>query len=197
MTMAIASVCARIACFMSRMGDATSRPRPSRLNRNRRGATVAAVGRFFCGLSMRIRGEMIQNETNKKLSPKQARAVEAMMTEPTIRGAAEKAGIGHATIYRWLGDPAFVEALREVRSQAFERTMTLLAAAAEKAVEVLREILGDDEAAVRASAAIRIRAARCSLDGMLRAHALIETEERLRRIEEQMESILNHGVKKK
>lgn len=129
---------------------------------------------------------MRQNETEKKLTPKQARAVEAIMSEPTVRGAARKAGIGHATLYRWLAEPAFAEALREARGRAFERTMAGLAAAAELAVNVLREILGDDAAAAREIAAIRIRAARSALDGMLRAHTQIETEERLRRIEEQL-----------
>jgi len=129
---------------------------------------------------------MRQNETHKKLSPKQIRAVEAMMSEPTLRGAAQKAGIGHATLYRWLAEPAFVDALREARTQAFEKTMVALAAAAEKAVEVLREILGDDQAAAKEIAAIRIRAVRTAFDAMLRSRDLIEIERRLQALEEKL-----------
>jgi hypothetical protein len=96
----------------------------------------------------------------------------------------QEAGIGHGTLYRWMEEPAFVEALREARSQAFERTMSALAAAAEKAVEVLREILADEEASARAGASVRIRAVRTALDSMLRSHDLIEVEERLKKLEE-------------
>jgi hypothetical protein len=127
---------------------------------------------------------MTQNGTNKKLTPKQIRAIEAMMTSPTVRGAAQVAGIGHSTLYRWIEEPAFAEALREAKEQAFARVMTALTAAAEKAVEVLRTILDDEEAAEKPGASIRMRAVRVALDSMLRSHDLIEVEQRLRRVEE-------------
>lgn len=130
--------------------------------------------------------QMGQNGTNKKLTPKQLRAIEALMTEPTARGAAAKAGIGHGTLYRWMEEPAFAEALREARAQAFERITTGLSAAAELAVEVLREILGDDEAAASEIAAIRIRAVRTAFDAMLRSRDLIEIERRLQILEERL-----------
>jgi len=127
--------------------------------------------------------KMGQNGTNKKITPKQMRVIEALMTESTVRGAADKAGIGHSTMYRLLEDPAFTKALREARAQVFERTIAALAAAAELAANVLREILGDDEAAAREIAAIRVRASRTALDCMFRGHDMIDIERRLQALE--------------
>lgn len=127
---------------------------------------------------------MVRNGTDKNLTPKQVRAIEAMMTESTIRGAAKTAGIGHVTLYRWLEEPAFADALRDARSRAFERTMSALAVAAEKAVEVLREFLDKEESSAKPGASVRIRAVRVALDSMLRARDLVEVEERLKKVEE-------------
>jgi hypothetical protein len=132
---------------------------------------------------------MERNGTDKKLTPRQMRAVEAMMSEPTSRAAAKKARIGVTTLYRWLASPTFADALREARAQTFERTMAGLSAASETAVEVLREIMSEEAAAARETASVRVRAARVALGAMLRAHSMIETEERLRGIEAQLKAI--------
>jgi hypothetical protein len=127
---------------------------------------------------------MTQNDTDKNLTSRQLKALEAIMSEPTIQAAAMRTGVERKTLYRWLDEPAFADALREARSQAFERTMSALAAAAEKAVEVLREFLDKEESSAKPGASVRIRAVRVALDSMLRTRDLIEVEERLKKLEE-------------
>src|SRR5262245_18385411 len=100
---------------------------------------------------------MTQTDTNKKLTPRQARAIPAIMSEPTIHAAANKAGVARKTLYRWLEQPVFAAPLREARAQTFKRTVESLAIAAELAVKVLRDILGDEKAAAQEIAAIRVR----------------------------------------
>jgi hypothetical protein len=120
------------------------------------------------------------------LKNRQARAIEALMSEPSIKAAAKKSGVGFATLRRWLQDPAFNAALRDARSQVFERTMVTLAAAAETAVEVLREVMTNQAAAESDSASVRVRAARVALGAMLRSHDLVEIEQRLKALEERL-----------
>jgi hypothetical protein len=53
-------------------------------------------------------------EQSKSLSPKQIKAVHALLTEATILGAAEKAGVGYSTLRQWMKkDPTFQAALAE------------------------------------------------------------------------------------
>jgi hypothetical protein len=127
---------------------------------------------------------MTQNATNKKLTLRQAKALEAIMSERSIQAAAQKAGVERKTLYRWMAEESFASALREMRNQTFDRTMNSLADAAELAVEVLREILADKEAARKDGASIQIRAASKALDSMLRSRDLIEIEQRLKKLED-------------
>ena len=47
-----------------------------------------------------------------KLTPKQEKAITALLAQPTIEAAAASLGINPATVHRWLQEPAFVEAYR-------------------------------------------------------------------------------------
>ncbi len=49
-------------------------------------------------------------DTAQKLTPKQEKAITALLSQPTIEAAAASLGINPATVHRWLQDPAFTEA---------------------------------------------------------------------------------------
>jgi hypothetical protein len=68
------------------------------------------------------------------LKNNQLRAIKALLAESTVKKAAKTAGIGEATMHRWLGEPDFSAALREARGRMLEGVLTVLQGAAEEAV---------------------------------------------------------------
>jgi hypothetical protein len=69
-------------------------------------------------------------------------------------------GIHPATLWRWLRQPEFQQALREARRAAFSRSIAYLQQAASAAVATLVGIMSDPEA----PAGSRVRAAQCVVD---------------------------------
>jgi hypothetical protein len=62
-------------------------------------------------------------EPDKPLTPKEIRVLEALGTEPTLKKAAQKAGIGYSTLRHWLKKrPHFQIALAEM-SQKLQQQM--------------------------------------------------------------------------
>jgi hypothetical protein len=92
----------------------------------------------------------------KKLTAKQERALVHLLSERTTQLAAEKAGVSYATLRRWLAEPAFVAAYREVRRHAVEQATGRLQRAASRAVAALVRNLtcGQASTEVRAAAAV-------------------------------------------
>jgi len=119
----------------------------------------------------------------ERLSTKQQRAIEALLTEPTTRAAAVAAEVSEATIWRWLAEPEFSVAYRAARGRLLESTLTALQAASADAVVCLREILNDKTAQVSA----RVSAAKSVLELGLKARETLETQERLAYLEKALE----------
>ncbi|HEY7184456.1 MAG TPA: hypothetical protein VIC84_23670 [Blastocatellia bacterium] len=132
---------------------------------------------------------MAQNGTDRKLTPRQERAIEALLETSSVSEAAKVSRVGRRSLYRWLADPGFLAALREARAKVFDRTIEALSVAAKLAVDVLREVMSDEKSAAAETASVRVRAARVALGAMLRAHGLIELEERMRLVEQQMKAM--------
>ena len=110
---------------------------------------------------------------------KSEEVIAALLETPTIKAAAERAGIGEATIYRWLDDPEFEREYRRARRQAVQQAITRLQQLSGEAVETLREIMTDKAASDQA----RLRAAKTILDGAVDAVELEEIEERIKTLE--------------
>ncbi len=72
------------------------------------------------------------------ITPRQARFLACLLTEPTIGEAAVKAECGERTAYRWLAVPAFQAAYREARLAAVALATTQLQQATQQAVATLR-----------------------------------------------------------
>ena len=77
------------------------------------------------------------------LSPKQERAVLALLQEPTIAKAAKAAEVGERTIHRWLSDSVFGKAYRKARREAFGHAIALTQHYAPLAVNTLATIMAD------------------------------------------------------
>src|SRR5262245_9832386 len=126
---------------------------------------------------------MRPNETKKPgLTDRQLRAISALLEEPTIFLAAGRAGVGKATLFRWLNDPAFSEAYRAARGRLLEDVLTSLQSASIDAVIVLREIMTDKDI----NAFARVSAARGVLELSLKAREIIEVDARLRALEDSL-----------
>ena len=77
------------------------------------------------------------------LSAPQEQCVLALLSETSIRKAAESVGVNEKTVHRWMDEPAFALALRKVRLLSFRQTMGLLQKAAPLAVQVLVKVASD------------------------------------------------------
>ena len=92
------------------------------------------------------------------LSEKQERALQAVLSHPTLKEAALAAGISETTLWRYMQDEEFSRRLREARRDALSHAVTRLQQAAGEAVTVLHDLMikNDVPPAARRSAASTI-----------------------------------------
>jgi hypothetical protein len=98
-----------------------------------------------------------------KLHRKQEALIAALLTEPTHSAAATKAGIGEATLHRWLKDADFQTAYRKARRELVRAAVERLQGGVGEAVDALRTIAKDG-----AKEGDRVRAAVALLDHAFR-----------------------------
>lgn len=125
----------------------------------------------------------------EKLSRKQEVAIASLLTEPTIAAAAQKAGVGEVTLWRWLKQEGFTCAYRAARRQAVENAIAQLQAASGKAVETLVGCLEAEGDSVRLRAAVAI------LDQSNKGMELLDLEGRLSALEAAQSQASNRRVK--
>ena len=113
----------------------------------------------------------------EKLSRKQEVAIAALLTEPTMVAAAQDAGVGEVTLWRWLKQEGFTSAYRAARRQAVENAIAQLQVASGKAVETLVDCLEAEGDSVRLRAAVAI------LEQSSKGIELLDLEERLAALE--------------
>lgn len=104
--------------------------------------------------------------------------IAALLTEPTITAAAQRARISEATALRWLKLPDVSEAARSARRQVVEAAIAHLQGSASEAVEALRRNLAPET-----PRAIQVRAAVAVLQFATQAVELVEVLERVDRLE--------------
>ena len=104
-----------------------------------------------------------KEENVEEKRPRQVRwdaAILALLQNSTREKAAEAAGIDPATLYRWLQNPKFQEALLTARREVFGQAMGRLQQASLTAVDTLIGIMDDTGVAP----AGRVQASRWVLD---------------------------------
>ena len=103
-------------------------------------------------------------------------AIAALLSHPTVEAAATATGVSKTTLLRWMQDPEFQRAYRDVRRQVMDRSIGRLQAATGEAVTALR-------AAARSRGSVRVSAARAIWEFSFRARELMDIEERLAALE--------------
>lgn len=94
------------------------------------------------------------------LNPRQERALLHLLASPTIRGAAKAAGVGEATLHRWLLEPAFADAYRAARRRSVEHSTARLQSIAADAVATLAAVMRSP----KTPASTRVAAARTVIE---------------------------------
>lgn len=90
---------------------------------------------------------------NDTLRPRQRRAIETLVTIGNVTEAAKTAGVTRKTIYRWLKQPIFQEALAEAEAESLAELSRQLGRLDAESIEALKKAIGDNEVglALRAS----------------------------------------------
>jgi hypothetical protein len=113
------------------------------------------------------------------LTPRQERALLALLEEASITAAARGARIGERTLRRWLAQPAFADSYRAARRDCVKQATARLQHAATDAVQTLVAVMND----TTATHAARVAAARTVLEETRRAAELEDLAERVATLE--------------
>jgi hypothetical protein len=113
----------------------------------------------------------------EKLSRKQELAIAALLTEPTISGAAASVQVSESRLRTWLKLPGFRDAYRAARMEVLASAITKLQRLCTKAVRTLERNLSNKDAAVAN------RAAFITLAFSMKGAHLVDLEERLEDLE--------------
>ena len=119
------------------------------------------------------------------MTPRQQKALAALLTSPSKAAAAKAAGIAPRTLRDYLADPEFQAAYRDAFGNMVEDATRQAQQAISPAMSTLREIVEDREEDAQA----RISAARAILSHGLK---LIETTDILNRLQE-LETAIEGG----
>src|SRR3712207_2959269 len=84
-------------------------------------------------------------DAGRKLTPKQEKAITALLAQPTIEKAAAAVGVNPASIYRWLAESAFEAAYRAARREAVSQAIARLQQVSTHAVTVLVNVMASTE----------------------------------------------------
>ena len=122
------------------------------------------------------------------ITPKQARAVSALLTQRTIEDAATAAGVNARTLYRWLEVDTFRAALHAAEAAAIRDALRALVGDLRANFDTMRAIRDGDE-----SANIRLQAARALDASLLKWRELETLEERVSRLEAHFDAKNTHG----
>ena len=114
-----------------------------------------------------------------RLSTNQRRAIEALLSKPTVRAAAKKAKLGEATLYRYLRDETFRAELSRRQDAVVAAVTAALCGRSGEAVETLSELLKGTDA----SPAVRARVALGILSQTRQAVELSDLAERVAKLE--------------
>ena len=122
---------------------------------------------------------MTRNVTNTEITPKQRKAVEALLVTGDVSAAAKETGVSRESLYRWLKQPIFLEAVREAEARALDELSRLLVRLGRSAATTLAKAMNDAET----PAATRVRAADVVLARLLQLRELATLEARVADLE--------------
>lgn len=112
-----------------------------------------------------------------RLTPKQARAIEALLAEPTIAKAADAVGVHERTLRNWMRQPTFSRCFRDARAELLGAAVGRLHGALSEAVHTLRRLQRCD------SDSVALGAARAILDNAIRGAEALDLANRVEALE--------------
>ena len=118
---------------------------------------------------------MAENNPRSELTPSQQGAIVALLQEPTIRKAAESAGVKERTLYTWLKLPPFRAAYGAARRDVTEHAIAQLQRASSAAANVLVNVM----LSAKTPAAVRASTARTVLEFAVKAVELDDLQQQL------------------
>jgi len=113
------------------------------------------------------------------LTPKQQKVLQALLQGDTITTAAKRAQVSRETVYVWLGQDGFKDALLAGQRDRWHAAMSQLSSAAEKAIGVLVAIAEDE----KKDPAVRVKASEQLLRFGADAFVAANLSERLKSLE--------------
>jgi hypothetical protein len=119
------------------------------------------------------------------LPQKQTKAIVSLLNCRTVSEAATQAGVNESTVWRWMREEAFQEALQEAKQRIVTQAIIQLQQATGEAVGTLRGIMADGEA----PASARVTAAKAVLDMAVKAIKMEDLDARLMNLEQKKESL--------
>ena len=122
---------------------------------------------------------------NESLNRRQRRFVAALLTSPTIEKAAKAAGIGEATAYRYLKQPAVKAELGQALDGALGQAARLAVDEMAAALETLKQIHQDRNA----PASSRVSAARTILQAGPALREALDLAERVTALEQKLAEV--------
>ena len=116
-----------------------------------------------------------------KLSARQRLALPVIAAEPTIDGAAEKIGVTRKTVYEWLKQDSFKQALEEARKDYVENAFRTMRLAAKQAADkIVKHMDCSDEK-------VSLRAAEDIIEFAKEFISLEDHERRIKELEDRLE----------
>jgi len=122
---------------------------------------------------------MRRDATNRQLTPRQRLAVETLLTTGGVPTAAATVGVDKATLYRWMQQAHFLEAVRQAEAAALDELSRSLVRLGRTAAETLEVAMADPTAPW----ATRVRAADAVLGRLLQLRELATLEGRVAELE--------------
>ncbi len=123
------------------------------------------------------------------MTPRQDKALQALLTCPTRAAAAKQAGIGESTLRSYMADPEFKAAYRAAFSSMMEEVTRKAQQTIAPALDALADILQDPEENAQA----RIQAARSVLEYAMKLTERIDITERMDALESMLKEMEQYG----
>jgi transposase-like protein len=114
------------------------------------------------------------------LTPKQRKAVEALVTTGEVTAAAKEVGVARETLQRWLNQPTFSGAVKAAEARAIDDLSRMLVRLGRTATSTLAKAMTDNTTPM----STRVRAADVALSRLLQLRELATLEARVTELEQ-------------
>ncbi len=122
---------------------------------------------------------MRRHATPTTLTSRQQQAIQAIVATGDVTIAAQSVGVNRATLYRWMKQPTFVQAVHAAEADAVEDLSRMLVRLGRTAVATLARAMNDPAT----PPATKVRAADATLSKLLQLRELATLEQRVAALE--------------